>query len=108
MLCVEHYRLFRQPTLMGNWEHLIDKQRLGERSQVDRNRAKLSCRSEGKNNRGRPREVQNYVAAHEVCHLIEMNHSPNYWKLVESVVPTYKTDRSWLKLNGNLLHQYKL
>ncbi|MBT4132840.1 MAG: M48 family metallopeptidase, partial [Rhodobacterales bacterium] len=55
-----------------------------------------------------PREVQNYVAAHEVCHLIEMNHSPNYWKLVESVVPTYKADRSWLKLNGNLLHQYKL
>ena len=38
---------------MGNWEHLIDKQRLGERSQVDRHRAKLSCRSEGKNNRGR-------------------------------------------------------
>ena len=55
-----------------------------------------------------PLEVQDYVAAHEVCHLIEMNHSPDYWKLVESVVPTYKSDRSWLKINGNLLHQYVL
>ncbi|MDB2610278.1 M48 family metallopeptidase [Amylibacter sp.] len=55
-----------------------------------------------------PPEVQDYVAAHEVCHLIEMNHSPDYWKLVESVVPTYKSDRSWLKINGNLLHQYML
>lgn len=55
-----------------------------------------------------PPEVQSYVAAHEVCHLIEMNHSPEYWKLVKSVVPTYKADRSWLKSNGNLLHQYKL
>ena len=40
-----------------------------------------------------PPEVQDYVADHEVCHLIEMNHSPDYWKLVESVVPTYKSDR---------------
>jgi predicted metal-dependent hydrolase len=55
-----------------------------------------------------PPAVQDYVAAHEVCHLIEMNHSPDYWKLVESVVPTYKSDRSWLKINGNLLHQYML
>ena len=55
-----------------------------------------------------PREVQNYVAAHEVCHLIEMNHSNEYWQLVESVFPNYKLNRLWLKTNGNLLHQYKL
>ena len=55
-----------------------------------------------------PREVQNYVAAHEVCHLIEMNHSNEYWQLVENVFPNYKLNRLWLKTNGNLLHQYKL
>ncbi len=53
-----------------------------------------------------PVSVQNYVAAHEVCHLIEMNHSPAYWRLVEQVFPDYKNQRNWLKINGGLLHRY--
>lgn len=53
-----------------------------------------------------PIAVQNYVAAHEVCHLIEMNHSPAYWRLVEQIFPDYKSQRNWLKSNGGLLHRY--
>ncbi|WP_240513982.1 M48 family metallopeptidase [Paramylibacter kogurei] len=55
-----------------------------------------------------PREVQVYVAAHEACHLIEMNHSDAYWALVEKVYPDYKPQRQWLKRNGALLHSYQL
>jgi predicted metal-dependent hydrolase len=55
-----------------------------------------------------PRAVQNYVAAHEACHLIEMNHSDAYWALVAQVSPNYKADRNWLKVHGALLHQYQL
>ncbi|KAB7615219.1 M48 family metallopeptidase [Amylibacter sp. SFDW26] len=53
-----------------------------------------------------PKAVQAYVAAHEACHLIEMNHSDAYWALVANVFPDYKTHRSWLKKNGSLLHRY--
>jgi predicted metal-dependent hydrolase len=53
-----------------------------------------------------PVPVQNYVAAHEVCHLIEMNHSPAYWRLVEQIFPDYKSQQNWLKTNGSLLHRY--
>ena len=53
-----------------------------------------------------PVSVQNYVAAHEACHLIEMNHSPAYWRLVEQVFPDYKNQRNWLKTHGSLLHRY--
>ena len=54
-----------------------------------------------------PREVQAYVAAHEVCHLIEMNHSDAYWALVAKIFPDYKAQRGWLKKNGTLLHRYE-
>lgn len=53
-----------------------------------------------------PREVQAYVAAHEACHLIEMNHSDAYWALVAKIFPNYKQHRLWLKKNGTLLHRY--
>ncbi len=54
-----------------------------------------------------PRSVQAYVAAHEVCHLVEMNHSNAYWKLVAGIFPDYKTQRNWLKKNGAILHRYR-
>ncbi len=53
-----------------------------------------------------PRAVQAYVAAHEVCHLVEMNHSTAYWKLVAEIFPDYKIQRNWLKKNGAILHRY--
>lgn len=39
-----------------------------------------------------------YVVVHELAHLIEMNHSPNFWRIVEQVLPNYKAEREKLKL----------
>lgn len=54
-----------------------------------------------------PPEVLDYVAAHEVAHLEEMNHSPTYWKVVSRLLPGYETPRRWLKRNGQDLHRYR-
>lgn len=44
--------------------------------------------------------VADYVALHEVCHLIHMNHSKEFWSLVEKHFPHYKDAVKWLKVNG--------
>lgn len=54
-----------------------------------------------------PHEVLDYVAAHEVAHLIEMNHSPAFWNIVEKICPAYKTHQRWLRTNGTALHSYR-
>lgn len=48
-----------------------------------------------------PDEVVDYVVVHELCHLIEMNHSKEFWAQVEKVLPDYKQRRKWLKEHGN-------
>lgn len=53
-----------------------------------------------------PSQVLDYVAAHEVAHLVEMNHSPAYWKIVSKIMPDYNTHRKWLRDNGAMLHSY--
>lgn len=50
-----------------------------------------------------PPEVTEYVIIHELAHLIEMNHSPRFWKVVEKYCPDYKKRRLWLKKNASLL-----
>lgn len=50
-----------------------------------------------------PIRVQEYVIVHEMCHLVEMNHSKAFWSLVESQMPDYKEQRKWLKENGHML-----
>ncbi len=52
-------------------------------------------------------EVLDYVAAHEVAHLAEMNHSSAYWKVVERLFPAYGEPRKWLRQNGHRLHAYR-
>lgn len=47
-----------------------------------------------------PEEVLDYVVVHELCHLIEMNHSKAFWQQVEGVMPDYKRRRQWLKDHG--------
>lgn len=50
-----------------------------------------------------PAEVLDYVVAHEVAHLREMNHSARFWALVESLCPRYRDHRRWLRANGPAL-----
>ena len=54
-----------------------------------------------------PIDVQDYVAAHEAAHLIEMNHSPKFWALVDKLMPDWQSRRDWLKREGRNLHTYR-
>jgi predicted metal-dependent hydrolase len=53
-----------------------------------------------------PPEVLDYVAAHEVAHLAEMNHSPAFWAVVAGLCPGYAAPRAWLRAEGAGLHRY--
>ncbi len=50
-----------------------------------------------------PPDVLDYVVIHELCHRKEMNHSKEFWALVESLMPEYKERRKWLRENGKKL-----
>jgi predicted metal-dependent hydrolase len=50
-----------------------------------------------------PGPVINYLVAHEVAHLKEMNHGPHFWKLCNELCPDTERCRTWLKRNGNAL-----
>ncbi len=52
-----------------------------------------------------PPEVLDYVAAHEVAHLVEMNHSARFWAVVARLRPDYQTQRDWLRREGAGLHR---
>lgn len=53
-----------------------------------------------------PPLVLDYVAAHEVAHLAEMNHGPRFWKLVERAMPRMDEAKLWLRRNGMDLYRY--
>jgi len=52
-----------------------------------------------------PPAVLDYVAAHEVSHLAEMNHSAAFWAVVEGLMPDYPEHRAWLRKHGAGLHR---
>ena len=52
-----------------------------------------------------PPAVLDYVAAHEVAHLREMNHAPAFWAIVARLCPDYENHRRWLRENGDQLHR---
>lgn len=54
-----------------------------------------------------PPEVLDYVAAHEVAHLVHMDHSQAFWDQCAALYPDHRTARRWLKANGGLLHRYR-
>lgn len=54
-----------------------------------------------------PSFVLDYLAAHEVTHLREMNHSPRFWRLLNGVCPETERAEHWLKMNGAKLHRYR-
>jgi predicted metal-dependent hydrolase len=47
-----------------------------------------------------PRHILEYVVAHEMCHLRQMNHSRAFWSLVAALIPDYEQRRDWLKFKG--------
>ena len=47
-----------------------------------------------------PHDVLDYVVVHEVCHLVELNHGPRFWKLVERRRPDYRASKRWLDDHG--------
>ena len=53
-----------------------------------------------------PEEVLNYVVAHEVAHLVEMNHGAAFWRLVRELVGDVKRPQAWLSQHGAALHRY--
>lgn len=50
-----------------------------------------------------PPTVINYLVAHEVAHLVHMDHSPRFWALTEKICPDMKRAKDWLKRNGSKL-----
>jgi predicted metal-dependent hydrolase len=53
-----------------------------------------------------PPFVLDYLAAHEVAHLVEMNHSRAFWRLVERICPYTSRAKTWLDAHGTGLHRY--
>lgn len=53
-----------------------------------------------------PPLVLDYVAAHEVAHLAEMNHGPRFWRLVKKTMPRLDEAKRWLRMNGMGLYRY--
>jgi predicted metal-dependent hydrolase len=50
-----------------------------------------------------PEAVLEYVIEHEVCHLEVMDHSPRFWRLLESRVPDWRDHARWLRRYGSTL-----
>ncbi len=53
-----------------------------------------------------PPEILDYLAAHEVAHIVHMNHSPMFWKLTRRLFPETETAEAWLKAHGANLHRF--
>jgi predicted metal-dependent hydrolase len=67
-----------------------------------------SCSSEGRMSFNwrlllAPPSVLDYVIWHEVCHLQVMDHSPRFWRLLETRWPDYRADKAWLRRHGATL-----
>ena len=50
-----------------------------------------------------PPRVLDYVVVHELCHLTHMDHSANFWGMVERTMPDYRVYKQWLKEHGHEL-----
>src|SRR2546423_9543521 len=55
-----------------------------------------------------PSFVLDYLAAHEVAHLRELNHSPRFWRLLAKLHPNLRRAQRWLDVHGAVLHRYGL
>ena len=53
-----------------------------------------------------PMNVIDYVIIHELAHTIYKNHSSNFWRTVESMMPSFKEAKTWLKDYGHKLRKF--
>jgi predicted metal-dependent hydrolase len=53
-----------------------------------------------------PTYVLDYLAAHEVAHCVELNHSHRFWRTVDGLTPERKRAEEWLRFHGNELHRF--
>jgi predicted metal-dependent hydrolase len=79
----------------------------------DQKRRWGSCSSSGQLSFSRrlvlaPPFVLDYVAAHEVAHLVEMNHGARFWRLVARLFPRLEEAKLWLRIHGMDLYRYGL
>lgn len=109
--------------LIKSWYKKVAKQVLQDRLEYIESRIKLksmimkigdskgrwgSCNSKGVINLNfrvimLPPAIIDYVIVHELCHLVEMNHSKNFWKLVESFLPNVDNLKAEIKEYSFLL-----
>lgn len=47
-----------------------------------------------------PSNVLDYIVVHEMCHLVHLNHSKDFWNLVQTIMPDYKERKEWLRNCG--------
>lgn len=47
-----------------------------------------------------PSPVLDYIIVHELCHLVHLNHSREFWNLVSAILPDYGNRKDWLRKNG--------
>ncbi|MBF0679583.1 MAG: M48 family metallopeptidase [Devosia sp.] len=112
-----------QPRRLYDWLKSVALEELTERSDFHAHRLSVSvkqirlrsqssrwgsCSSAGAINYNwrlilAPPFVLDYVAAHEVAHLVEMNHSEAFWATVERTLPDMDRGRAWLKSHGRQL-----
>jgi predicted metal-dependent hydrolase len=50
-----------------------------------------------------PPEVIDFIVVHELSHMKIRNHSRDYWRFIESILPGYKEQKVWLRENSHLL-----
>jgi len=55
-----------------------------------------------------PVGVIDYVIIHELAHIVEMNHSRNFWKVVDKIMPDYADKRKWLRMYGHKLMMFNV
>lgn len=48
-----------------------------------------------------PAAILEYIVVHELCHLRIHDHSPRFWRLLQSVLPDFEKRRAWLRQNGS-------
>ncbi len=53
-----------------------------------------------------PEPVCDYVIIHELCHLVHMDHSDNFWRLVEGICPAYRQHKKWLRDYADRLYLF--